>query len=219
MKKKDFLTIAFLAITTGINAQEAPHGGYLFKEFTVGIGKKKTGVKIRDRFNYDIVKQELHFIDEGEVLKLDMPELDSLFIENRTFVQNNGKFAECFTLSNGLNLQVFWHSRRVEKGKEGAYGISTQAGGVYNIMVGDYTNEHAYQDREYKDISTYNFIPDNLYVLKIKNKTLKFRDAKSFAKVFKLDETTVKDVMKSNNWSFARVTDVIELLNTTEFKL
>lgn len=216
--KKIFSILILSLLPLALMAQQDPHGRYLFDKFTTGIGKMKVGMPISDNFNYDVIKQEMHFLQDGEEMLLDMPQLDSLYIDKRTFVQSNGKFAEVFHLNNGIELQVFWHYKELEKGKKGAYGTSTQAGGVYNIQINEVEHTYVEQDRHLPDINTYNYIPQNTYIVKVKGKTKKFLDEKSFAKAFNLSQEDVKLTLKDNNWSLHNVKNVIDFLSTMELK-
>lgn len=217
MRNPLLLSLALFTITSA-NAQEQAAGHYLFNEFKEGIGHIRQGLPIKDKFNYDVVNQEMHFIDGFEALKLDMPALDTLYIDNRKFVQTSSRFAELIRLDNGIELYIFWHSRELEKGRVGANGLTTTAGGVYNLYVGDVAGEHAYQDYDLKDINVYNYVPQNTYIAKVKGKNVKFTNVKSFARVFKMQQVDVEAILEKNKWSFSKAADVVALLSSMEFK-
>lgn len=210
--KAFFYSLALLAAlaTQPVAAQTQtplPQGTFLFDTFTQGRILMKNKLSTRARFNYDCVRQQLHFMDRDQEMILDhiLP-VDTLYIGTRIFIPYQTRFVECITAGNGL-LWVDWKAKVYNQGKKGAMGFVSQAGGIEKMDVGQMQNRG--HDHTTNDVNIVKYTNTYSFLLNGKRKT--FTTAKTFLKLFpQAQQTNLKTfyhdeaVRMDDPWSVAR---------------
>lgn len=106
-----------------------PQGTFLFDTFTEGRILMKNKLSTRARFNYDCVRQQLHFMDRDQEMILDhILQVDTLYIGTRIFIPYQTRFVECITAGPDV-LRVDWKAKIYNQGKKGAMGFVSQPEG------------------------------------------------------------------------------------------
>jgi hypothetical protein len=141
--KKIFLPIIIITATISAHAQQVsesvsikagesiadaftPNGYMRFAQFTEGTAQLKNGVKTNARFNYNLVSNEILFINgKGDTMAIAAPE-DLKFVaigEQTAFIYNNKSYLEI--LAEGPKARLAKKIKVViEKDKKGGYGTS-----------------------------------------------------------------------------------------------
>lgn len=174
--------LAWLTLGMAV-AQETtslPQGPFLFDTFTEGKIVMKNKLATRALFNYNCVRQQLHFMDRDQEMILDnTATIDTLYIGERKFIPHQTYFLECIPAGNTL-LLVAWKAKIYNQGKKGALGFVSQAGGIEKMDVGQMQNRG--HDRTSNDVNVVKYT--NTYFFSSDGKQKQFTSAKSFLKLF-----------------------------------
>ncbi len=209
MKAIFFLLSTILMLPLAANAQ-MPSGTFLFEEFTEGtilLTNKKT---IETRFNYDCDNQVLYFLNGKEYMQMyNTTNVDTLRVGERLFIpaREGARFLECIPAGSDT-LWVDWKIKSYYRGKAGAMGTVTQAGGQATFDMSLMQNKGA----SVPDNSVYKRKVQNVYKTNVGGTLMTFGNLKTFQKMFpeKLRKT-VRDVAKEmatdfdNPWSVAQL--------------
>lgn len=201
---------------------------YLLPEFTNSVAKMKSGMPIRDMFNYNCETQQLEFIGENnELMKMEsVANIDTLWLGKYRLVPYQGHMI-CVKKRFGKNtLFVDYHIKRVNKGSIGAYGIRTQNGvqqmdrrsydriaPAAGVMASHSGEAYVSLDRETTDNTTvYGFTLNNSYVIEIDGKKKSFRNRKTLEKLFPEKATLINEYLENNNTDFSDTDEVATLI-------
>ncbi|MDL2222043.1 hypothetical protein LJC35_05780 [Parabacteroides sp. OttesenSCG-928-N08] len=200
--------IIFLLFPMMIQAQEQVKR-YLIDEFTTAVATTK-GLPIRASFNYDCVKQEMQFEEDGEVFRLDnINNIDTLILDGHKMIPFANRFVEVVHTTDQYQLLLDHKIKINNKGKKGAMGTTTQ-GTVENIDISLYKLSHT--DKRMKSNSVYEGKNESGYILMVKGKAKKFKDAKSFAKAFPGQKERIEAYIKEHGISFKDEQSIITLI-------
>jgi len=186
---------------------------YLLDQFidAVAVGK---GGGVRASFNYDCVKQEMQFVEDDEILKLDpISSVDTMYLGKHKMVRYANRFVELAYASPQYNLFIDYKRRIINEGKKGAMGTKTQ-GGVENIDIR--RSAVGLQGTKMADINVYNCKDESRYMFEQNKKMKQFNNLDSFLKIFPEKKEQIKAYVKDHNISFKKTPDVISLI---EFSL
>jgi hypothetical protein len=205
------LAILTFAITSASaqddNTEALPN--FLFPKFVNAIVKFKSGESKKAVINYNIIDEELVFLQENVYMTLDDTQtIDTLFVNDRKFVPFKVGFYEVFPATPAC-LFIQHKATAEPQGTPNAYGTTSQSGnGRYARQV-------------YGASGLINLkLPDNfkisdasLYWLKKDSSMYKFTNKKQFLKIFKEKEKELTQFIDINNIDFKRSDDVIRLID------
>lgn len=184
MKPFMYSLCCFAWLTLGMAAAQEkislPTGTFLFDTFTEGKVVMKNKLATRALFNYDCVRQQLHFMDRDQEMILEnTATIDTLYVGERKFIPRQTRFLECIPAGNTL-LLVDWKAKVYNQGKKGAMGFVSQAGGIEKMDVGQMQNRG--HDRTSNDVNVVKYT--NTYFFSLGGKQKQFTSPKSFLKLF-----------------------------------
>lgn len=172
-----WLTLEIVAAQEKTNL---PGGTFLFDTFTQGKVVMKNKLATRALFNYDCVRQQLHFMDRNQEMILEnTATIDTLYIGERKFIPRQTRFLECIPAGSTV-LLVDWKAKIYNQGKKGAMGFVSQAGGIEKMDVGQMQNRG--HDRTSNDVNIVKYT--NTYFFSLDGKSKQFTSPKSFLKLF-----------------------------------
>jgi hypothetical protein len=185
---------------------------YVFKEFTPGIVKMKSGDASNQTLNYNIVTDEMIFDNNGTYMAIAQPEnVDTVYIANRKFIPLNNKFYEL--LWNGkapllLEFTAIIH----EPGTPTGYGgtSNTTATSALKSLI---SSSGAYS---LKLPDGYTVVPGFAFWI-LKNGSIeKAGSEKQLIKIFPEKKDDIKDFVKKNNTNFSKREDMVALIKQVE---
>lgn len=186
----------------------------LFSEFQKGIIHVRSGISVT-QVNYDAANQVLLYMQDGKQMQAtNINNLDSIVIDKRVFVPMKGKQHLAEKIVAGKHtLLVEWKINIIDEGYRNAYGQVThqarsQSGKVYQITSDTGKREDA-TDADPRVVRQQDF--SQLYLLR-DGKALKFKDKKSFVKLFADQVETIEAYLKSHNVHFLKYQQVLPLL-------
>ncbi|MCD8263836.1 MAG: hypothetical protein LUD02_06480 [Tannerellaceae bacterium] len=212
MKKLMFLFCTFSPIV--IHAQ-LHQNEYLLENFTVSVATMKKGPPIRDSFNYNYAKQEMHFMKEdGEILKLQsINDINTLYLGDHKMIPYNGRFLDVIHTTPQYKILLDYKIKKINKGRKGAMGTTTQ-GTVETIdlsKAGIHDQKMTMQDN-----AVYDYKDETSYLFQRNGKIEKIKDAKSFIKLFPDKKVQIDTYIKDQKISFKDTDAIISLI---EFSL
>lgn len=200
---------------------------YLLPEFTHSVAKMKSGMPIRDRFNYNCETQQLEFLGENnELMKMEnVANIDTLWLGKYRLVPYQGHMISLKKRFGKNALYVDYKVKKLKQGSVGAYGITTQNGvqqldrrsydrvaaGV-GFIAGRSETPYVSIDRDTHDINVYGFIVDNSYVIEIDGKKKSFRNRKNLEKLFPEKAALINEYLENNNTDFSDTDEVATLI-------
>jgi hypothetical protein len=194
----------FLLIVTAVNAytqnQTVVLSHYVFKEFTPGVVRLKSGNSQNVLLNYNSLTNEMVFNREGKVLAMsadDKLNVDTVYIGGRKFVLLNATFVELL-YQNDVVLFAEHKCKVNQPAKPGAYGTTSQTsstssisqlsteGGVYQLKLPD------------------GFEPDPFihYWITRNGKTYSFSNMRHFRKIYKDKQGLIRNYISDNPVNF-----------------
>lgn len=181
---------------------------YLFEDFADGTVLLKNKSKVNVRLNYDAANKEMIYLENNEHMVLTgIQQIDTVFADNRKFIVAGRLFLEVVGLTE-CELFINWKLKTAYKGKKGAYGQVSQSGNVDHIN----TNHWVITSEENQSPDIYDVDNDNEYWLRKKDKLVKFKNEKSFLKLFEEDQRpTIKAYIKEQKINMKSVPDVLKL--------
>lgn len=222
--KKVFLTlISFIFFTQIIFAQNkecdinnnfTQNAQFFFNSFQEGTVVYKDNLKSEGLFNYNVVSDDIYFIDDNKYFSLDRTNVKYVVICNYRFYFSNTKVYE-LVYSKNVQLVV---QRTIDsedlQNKKGAYGAtSPNAVGI---------------DLQYADIVTMaednsfqvNLPEDNDKTINV-NKNFKIKSGNKFypatkrtlLKIYKENKKDIEIFLDNNQLKFNTKEDLIEILN------
>lgn len=210
MKKLIFISILFPLM---LQAQTDVQGVYLLNEFTTSVATSKQGPPIKASFNYDCVKQQMQFEEEGEILKLEsINNIDTLYLGDHKMVPYMNRFLEVVHIVPHYILLIDHKRKIINEGKRGAMGVTTQAG-VEDLDLSK--SGIAHKRMTMTDHSVHKCKDESGYVIIINNKSKKFNNTKSYIKIFPGKKEQIENYIKENQISFKEKAAVISLIDFT----
>ena len=176
------LLFVFPLILSAQETVEMPKGIFLFDQFTNGKILLTDKSCIETQFNYNCEKQELYYKDRNEYqMMYNTSNIDTLYIQNRKFVptREGVSFFECIPAGDGT-LLVDWKVKFYYKGKRGAMGVVSQAGGQASVDMELMRNKGLSNP----DNSVYKMGYKNIYRTYLDGRQVSFSNLKSFLKLY-----------------------------------
>ena len=209
--KTIYFRIFLLLFPLALQAQTMPSDIFLFEEFTDGeilLTNKKV---IETKFNYDCNQQVLYFMNGKEYMQMyNTTNVDTLRISGRLFVptREEAHFYECIPAGNDT-LFVDWKIKSYYKGKAGAMGTVTQAGGQATYDMSLMQNKGA----SVPDNSVYKKKVQTSYMIRVDGKSATFNNLKTLLKLFPDNKRkAIREIEKEESTDFDNPWQVAKLL-------
>ena len=182
---------------------------FLFPRFTKSTIKFKSGNTKTATLNYNIVDQEMVFMQPDAYMVLDNPELiDTVYIDNRKFIPFKKAFYEL--LLDGHVSLFIQHKINLEiPGTATGYGATskTLAPSEFKQIYGPRGSVDLRLPDEYK------ITDDSYYWIRRDMNMEKFSNKRQFLKLFKNKEKKINEFADRNNIDFQKTSDVIRLVD------
>jgi hypothetical protein len=182
-----------------------PELQYLFPEFQSGRVVFKDKPAIKCQLNYNFLLDEILFIDaNGNKMSLaNTEDVLQVFISTRLFIPTLKGYFE--VIERGpVSLLYKWTCKIIEKGKEGALGLTTDAPSVYQM------NQISFDARTWKldvDKEATIFVEVIPY-LKTRSKCVPVKGIKDFLKAFPGKSSEIKLYIAQNPVDFKKEADI-----------
>jgi len=197
-----------------INTQFTQNAQFLFNSFQKGIVVFENNTQTSAILNYNVLSNDIYYIDNEKFYVLSPESIDHVFICNKKFYSYNNKVYELIYNKKFQILvgrEVSWEEFQ---GREGAYGAKSPNTVGTNLNTLDLTNISENQsylvnlrDDEDKELTI------NLnFKIKYGN-NLYSTSKRSFYKIYPNHKKEIKQYIKDNNLNLNRKTDLIKLAN------
>jgi hypothetical protein len=213
MKKliKVLLLFVLVAISADLSAQvdtARAKSQFLFPEFSKAEVTFKTGPPQKVMMNYNMLSEKMVFKQNSKYLDMIKTEtMDTVFIMDKKFIPVENIFLEV-VLESKIPLYFQHKGSLIMPGKPAAYGGTSE------------TSSSAMISTLYNGNSSYNLkLPSDYKVrkttigwVKKDGELQKFYNERQFLKIFKTNETKLKNFIKTEHINFEDQEDLINLL-------
>jgi hypothetical protein len=188
-------------------AQKRELPQFLFDKFARGIVKMKAGNSYAANLNYSMVDEVMVFEQRGNYMVLDKPrEIDTVFLQNRTFVPFSGAFYE-LVVPGKYPVYIQHKAKYVEAAKTTAYGMTSHT--LANVNVTGIVQGAVYRTLDIPENTTVSASPVN-WISK-NGEMEKLSNANQLIKIFPEKEAELKQYIKSNKPDLKEREDLIKL--------
>lgn len=185
-----------------------PELQYIFPDFQNGRVVLKNHAEVKCQVNYNFLLDEVLFIDEnGEKMALANPdEILQVYIASRLFIPSSkGSFE---VIENGMVSLVYkWTYNIVDKGKEGAMGILSDAPSIYQMNQMSFDAKNWKLDINKKAVLTVEVIP----YIKVGSKYVPVKREKDFFIALPAKKQEIKQYIIKNPVDFKKEADLRRL--------
>lgn len=208
---KTALLILFSVAFTGLSAQpdtlkNLPN--LLLPRFTKSIVKMKSGEKKIAYLNYNLVDQEMVFMQKDQYWVLDNPHLiDTVYLANKTFIPFEKGFYELAVLAP-VSLFIQHKAYAESLGVPTGYGARSQTTG-YNYVKTIYGGNGAIN---LKMPENFKIVDDTEYWIRKEGVMQKVANKRELLKLFADKEKEIDQFMSRNKVSFENYQSVIKLV-------
>ncbi len=205
---------SFVFLFTGIavNAQQDSAvnlPNFLFKGFTKSVIKLKSGQVNSATLNYNIIDQEMVFLQNDGYMVLSNPQIvDTIYIANRTFLPFKTGFYE-LVMTGAVTLFIQHKSELESVGTTTGYGATSQTTNARPAR-------QLYGPIGSVDLSIpdgYKIVDKTDYWAKRGSEMDKFSSKRQFLKIFKDKEKELSKFIDDNNIKFKDINDIVKLFN------
>lgn len=175
----------------------------------------KDGKRNDALMNYNSLTEEMIFDNKGKKLAIGMHEIplvDTVFIEDRKFVAQNGKFVELVYHSK-WDLYVEHKCKVEEPGTPTGYGGTSQTSATRSIST-LLSDGGVVYDLELPD--GYKTKPSTIYWLKKNGNLNKFVNMRELKNLYKDKKDLVKNYLKLNRVKYQDQESIIQLIEYLE---
>jgi len=205
-----FITTAL--ITTALYPQtgkSAPLLQFVFPEFTTGTVKLKNNGSQSVPLNYNMVDEEMIFIQKGSYMALtDLENIDTVLIQNRKFVPVGKVFYEV-VIEKKIPFYIQHKSKYTSVGTSTAYGMTSQINERVNIT----SMKSGGQVRSLEMPDDVKVVPEIVYWVNVNGEMKKFTTERQLMKIFPDKEEDLKKFVKSSAIDIRNRADLIKLGN------
>lgn len=186
-----------------------PELQYLFPDFQAGRVILKENIVVKCQLNYNFLLDEMLFIDEnGKRMALANPhDVLKVFIGNRLFTATSKGYFEVIE-NEPISLLYKWTTNIVEKGKEGALGLVSDAPSIYQMNQISFDARTWKLDVDNKAVVNVEVIP----YLKIKSNCVLIKGPKDLYKAFPGKRSYIKLYIEQNPVDFRKEADLRRLI-------
>jgi len=193
-------------------AQEEVGSGMLFPAFEKGTVIFKTGTRSSASLNYDMIRQQMLFLEADSTIKAIANSLDIsvVIIGERRFlpVSSQGEFYEEVQAGKG-SLFVKRKATLLSQGKAAAYGGYSQTSSTTSFSS---WHDNAGNSVNLSVNEKFSLEIKCTYYLKIGNSYKSFFSAKSLGKLFKGHESEIEEYAKKQPVDFSKIEDVFRMV-------
>jgi len=181
---------------------------YLFNRFADGLIVKKSGENVLTSLNYNIVTEEMIFIENNRFLALgNLQSIDTIYLNNMIFIPAGDAFYELAVIGKIKLLVQFSGTVQVE-GEDVGYGISSKTSRITTLSA--LTNSGVLYNMD---------LPENLkvsrkitYYVERDGERERFINRKAFLRIFKDKKKELDQYIKENDIDFTNYNNVISLI-------
>lgn len=212
MKRSHFLFLALITALISVDAYSQagsqPLAQFLFPAFTKGVVKMKSGDSYSAMFNYNMVEEEMIFINKASsYLALEnIGSVDTIIIAGRRFIPVQKVFYE--VLYNGQYPVFIQHkSKYSQEGTATAYGLTSQTNAretYVNVKAGN-------QIRSLDMPDNVKVVPEDVYWIRVKDELKRFINERQFIKLFPEKEDELKSFIRKTPVDFSKRDDLVKL--------
>ena len=202
---------AILFIPSGLNAQadslvNLPN--LLLPRFTNSLVKMKSGENRRAVLNYNLIDQEMVFMQRGQFYVLDDPQLiDTVFMANRTFVPFEKGFYE-LAVSGPATLFIQHKAYAESLGVPTAFGARSQTTS-YNYVKMIFGGNGAIN---LKFPDEFTIVDDTEYWIRKEGVMVSFKSQRQFLKIFPEKKKEIDRYIIENQVDFKNIESIIGLV-------
>ena len=214
MKRILWFTGLVVLITTALPASAQTDSAvnlpnFLLPNFTRSIIKFKAGGENKTAMlNYNVVDEEMVFMQPDNYMVLDNPEvIDTIYMAGRKFIPVRKAFYEVL-ISGTTPLFMQYKTNTEAAGTPTGYGASSKTQG--NTYVRQVYGPVGSVDLKIPD--EVKLTEDNYYWVTTDNSMEKFATKRQFLKIFKDKEKELNEFIDHNGISFKKVYDVVRLV-------
>lgn len=181
MKTMIAILICLLSGSVAINAQSGDQtSALLFENFTQGTVRFKNKPATQAMLNYDMLKQEMLFLDgSNQMILQELHTIDTIYVDGRKFVPQRNVFIEKLNIGSQV-VYIEWKMNAFTKLKEEGMGIVSQGGGTEALNVSRTQSGETGTTRNI----TYDYKYNNSYYLLSGKKMQKFSTIQGFLKLY-----------------------------------
>ncbi len=203
--------LAMLFIPAGLNAQadslvNLPN--LLLPRFTNSLVKMKSGEKRRAVLNYNLIDQEMVFMQRGQFYVLDDPQLiDTVYMANRTFVPLEKGFYE-LAVTGPATLFIQHKAYAESLGVPTAFGARSQTTS-YNYVKMIFGGNGAIN---LKFPDEFTIADDTEYWIRKDGVMVSFKSQRQFLKIFPEKKREIDRYISENQVDFKNKQSIINLV-------
>jgi len=203
--------LAMLFIPAGLNAQadslvNLPN--LLLPRFTNSLVKMKSGEKRRAVLNYNLIDQEMVFMQRGQFYVLDDPQLiDTVYMANRTFVPLEKGFYE-LAVTGPATLFIQHKAYAESLGVPTAFGARSQTTS-YNYVKMIFGGNGAIN---LKFPDEFTIADDTEYWIRKEGVMVSFKSQRQFLKIFPEKKKEIDRYISENQVDFKNKQSIINLV-------
>ena len=194
------ITIFFLSSLTPGNIikcqdKQNPLPQFLLPSFSKGIIIMKDGRKLSATLNYNIVDEEMIFLQGQQYMALDKPEeIDTVCLQNRKFVYIDKTFYEVVA-EGKTDIYMQHKGKYVQEASNTAYGMKSPTN--QNLNVTTFKSGNQVRILEIPDNVTVSSL--TVYWVRKGEELKKFNNQNQLLKLFPGSEDKLKEFIKTNN--------------------
>lgn len=211
-KATNLFIMCFIFLTAAAQEVQVTNlPNFLFPSFTNSIIKFKSGESKVAVINYNVVDQELVFLQDATYMTLENPEevIDTLYVGGRLFLPfNKTSFYELFSPGT-VSLFMQYKKDAEQVGTSTAYGVKSQAASAtYKKQFYGATGSV-----DLSIPSDFKLTENNSYWIKKDGSMHKFSNKKQFLKICKDKENEINKYFTDHATNFKSISDLTELVN------
>lgn len=204
-----FCLLLNIAMSAQSETRESP---LLFNDFTQGTVLFKNKTTTKAMFNYDMLRQEMLFMDgENQMILQELHTIDTIYIEGRKFIPRKNIFLEKLK-AGSTPFYVEWKVNTFTKLKEEGFGLISHGGGTDALNV---SRTQSTGETTVAENVDYYYKKSNTYYLSKDKKMQKFNTMQGFIKLYPKDKT--KDIQHFISDKKINIQDTDKLLILIEF--
>jgi hypothetical protein len=185
-----------------------PELQYIFPDFLPGRVIRKDKPEVQCKLNYNFLLDEMLFIDEnGNKMALSSnDDITQVYIGKRLFMPALKGYVEVIERGN-IGLVYKWTCNIVEKGKEGALGLTTDAPSIYQMNQMSFDAKQWKLDVDKEAVVSVEVVP----YLKVKSKYIQIKGVKAFYSALSSKKSMIDNYITQNPIDFKKETDLRKL--------
>lgn len=182
-------------------------GSFLFAEFYPASVLFKSGKTVQERMNYDVVKEEMVYLQDSSLQVLSITGIDTVYLAGIKMVPFNRTFCEVVSVPPGM-LYIRHRYRKKNNENPSGYGGHTQTSNTASLrgtnMLGDF---HVLDAR-----AKYEVEASPLIWLRREGRFYNANNLRQLQKALPKDNDRLKQLVREQKTDFANPREVIELL-------